>query len=290
MYLFLGLLKLGFGNALTSALSYKFKIGDIDLNVIIFKYKKSFLAICALIILIAGLYIDAVAGLITKPISYAAPPPFVEQYKELIQYSEPERIIQTVDMSELVRDLSEHKKWIEGFSYEEVLVYKSIMLSESPSELWQLFTHPELEQRIKIASALAAVNIKYTHNEESGFSEKRNKFWLDSIAHMPDIRNALSEALIESARLGEHNRIPYTLAWLPEQGAETVELFLWAARHHPDHNVRRSCMYYVTILSKDKKVVETLLTDAKRDPSYGMRTLALNLRYRQLVGTLPNVH
>lgn len=258
-------------------------------NVII-KFKKTFLLLVIIVTLVGGFFVDAVAGLFTNPISYVPPPSFVKQYLSHIHFSDPKSIVKTLNPSDLGHDIPQYKKWIEGFSYEEVLVYKAIMQGRSPDELWQLFAHPEHAQRIKIASALAAVNIKYTHNDESGFAPKRNQFWKDVDAHMPDIRNALSEALIDSVKTGAHNRIPYTLAWLPGQGKETVDLFLWAANHHPDHNVRRSCMYYVTILSQDEEMINSLLLSARHDPSYGVRMLALDLRYRKWIGTLPKVN
>jgi len=53
----------------------------------------------------------------------------------------------------------------------------------------RLFTHPEKSQRVKVAMAFAAVNAKFSHNEETGFDEKRHQFRLDVEVRSPDIQN-----------------------------------------------------------------------------------------------------
>lgn len=77
--------------------------------------------------------------------------------------------------------------------------------------------------------------------------------------HYPSTRNALAEVLIATAREAITTRIPYTLAWLTGQGQETIELFSWSAQHHPDHNVRRSSIYYISILEGEEEVAASIL-------------------------------
>jgi hypothetical protein len=119
-------------------------------------------------------------------------------------------------------DESEPAKLMTDFSNEEALVFKVFMNGESPDLLLRLFTHPEKTHRVIIASALAAVNAKFTRDEESGFAAKREKFWLDVdvMKHLPDMQNALFEALITSAEEGKKNAIWYTMAWIPGQDHE----------------------------------------------------------------------
>ena len=175
---------------------------------------------------------------------------------------------------------------MKNFSYEEELAFKAVMTGETLDELYRLISHPEKEQRVKMASAYASMHIQYTHHEESGFDEKRNQFNANLNEHVYDFRNALSEAFIVSAEEGTVTRIPYTLAWLPGQGRETVELFEWSAKHHPQPRVRRASVYFVAKLGKDEELVGALLQDKSHDPDYRVRKLALDLRYRIFTGDL----
>ena len=131
-----------------------------------------------------------------------------------------------------------------------------------------------------MASAFAAVNTEFTHNEESGFPEKREQFWVDVEEHLPDIQNALSEALITSAEEGTANLIPYTLAWMPGQNLETVELLAWAAKHHPDWWVRRFSVYFVVKFGGDEELDDQLLRNRTHDPDCRVRKQVLDLRFR----------
>ena len=140
--------------------------------------------------------------------------------------------------------------------------------------------------RMKIASAFASVNVKFTHDEESGFPDKRNQFWVDAEEHFLDIQNALSEALVASAEEGITTGIPYTLAWLPGQGRETVELFAWAAKYHWDPRVRGSSVNYVDKLGGHEDLAGPLLRNRIHDPDYRVRKLALELRFRRFIGEL----
>ncbi|MDK1286080.1 hypothetical protein [Pseudoalteromonas umbrosa] len=250
--------------------------------VIGFSLKKLCLSVSITAIAAGIFYFHALAGFCTNPIVYKAPPLFVEQYLQHIEYLEPlprtefdRRFVEKPDLEALIED----------YTYEEILVFKAVMTGQYDDELMRLFSHPDKMQRIKIAEAFAAVQIQFIHDEESGFPPKRNQLFNRLGEHLPDIRNALSEALIYTAVEGKANRIPYTLAWLPGQGRETLELFSWAAKHHPDHNIRRSSIYYVTIL-EGGNLTGPLLLGRSKDPVYSVRKLALDLRIRRLIGNI----
>ena len=225
---------------------------------------------------VAVFLVHALAGLSARPVVFADPPAFVERYAAEMDHSDPSSLPK----------VSESAKPTTDFSKEEELVFKVIMDGESLDELLRLFAHPEKAQRVKVAMAFAAVNIKFTHDEESGFPEKRNQFWVDAEEHFPNIQNALSEALIASAEEGTTSRIPYTLAWLPGQGRETVELFAWSAKHHPDPRVRRSSVYYVVKLGGHEDLAAPLLRNRTHDPDYSVRKEVLDLRFRRFTGEL----
>ncbi|NOU51274.1 HEAT repeat domain-containing protein [Pseudoalteromonas sp. JBTF-M23] len=248
--------------------------------------KKILVTLASVVLVVVAVVVHALAGLSTQPILYAAPPAFVAQYAENMQYSEPSSLVKVNATAFESPEGAHYTKWMQGFSYEEALVFKAIMAGESLDELWGLFAHPDKAVRIKIASAFAAVNIKFSHHDESGFPPKRNQFWKDLGEQLPNVRNALSEGLIETAKHGTATRIPYTLAWLPEMGTETLKLFEWAAKHHPDPNVRRSSMYYVAYIGREEEFSAPLLLNRAHDPDYSVRKLALGLRFRRLVGDL----
>ncbi|WP_440054528.1 HEAT repeat domain-containing protein [Pseudoalteromonas sp. T1lg65] len=249
-------------------------------------WKKVLIALAVALLVVLAVVIHALAGLSTQPITYAEPPVFVAQYAEKMQHSDPLSIPNGRHTGIEKDSDAEYAKWMEGFSYEEALVFRAIMVGESLEELWGLFTHPDKAVRIKIASAFAAVNIKFSHHDESGFPPKRNQFWKDLGEQLPNVRNALSEGLVETAKHGTATRIPYTLAWLPEQGLETLKLFEWAAKHHPDPGVRRSSLYYVAYIGREEVFTAPLLLNRAHDPEYSVRELALGLRFRRLVGDL----
>lgn len=223
--------------------------------------------------------IHALGGLGARPVAFADPPPFVEQYASDMHHSDhlsPPRGLETG--SEQVAE-SEFAQLTADLSNEEVFVFNVIMNGTSTDMLLHLFAHPEKAQRVKVASAFAAVNVKYSHNEESGYPEKRVQFWVDVEEHLPDIQNALSEALIASAEDGTTSYIPYTLAWMPGQGHETVELLAWAAKHHPDPWVRRFSVYFVVRFGGDEEIAGPLLRDRAHDPDYRVRKEVLDRRY-----------
>jgi hypothetical protein len=193
----------------------------------------------------------ALAGLRAYEVVYEKPPAFVDTYAKQLATSESGTKALSAPLS---GPLSKKDKNID-FSKEEALMHRVFFEGESLDLILPLFTYPEKAQRVKVASAFAAFNIEFTHNEESGYPDIRRQFWLDAKAHMPDIENALYEALITSAEEGRKNRIPYTIAWLPGQDQKTVELLTWAAQHHSDWWVRRFSVYFVIKFGQNERGV-----------------------------------
>ena len=251
-----------------------------------FRFKKTIITTAVAAMAVVVFLVYALAGLDARPVVFADPPAFVERYVAEMDHSDLSSLPKETEMDSGYGYKSESAKLVTDFSREEALVFKVIMDRESLDELLRLFAHPEKAQRIKVASAFAAVQIRFTHDDESGFPEKRDQFWVDEKEHFPNIQNALCEALIASAEEGTPNYIPYTLAWLPGQGRETIELFAWAAKHHPDPGVRRSTLYYVVKLGGDEDLVDPLLRDRRQDPEYSVRKEALALRFRRFTGKL----
>jgi len=225
--------------------------------------------------------VHALAGLSARPVVFADPPAFVEQYAAEMGRSDPSPRPQERETDGGHVDELESAKLTSDFSNEQALVYNVILDGESPNVLLRLFTHPEKAQRVRMALAFAAVNAELTHDEESGFAEKREQFWVDVNEHLPDIQHALFEALIASAEEGTANYIPYTLAWMPEQDHETVELLAWAAKHHPDPWVRRFSVFFVVEHGQNEELAGPLLRNRAHDPDYRVRKEVLGQRFRR---------
>ena len=236
---------------------------------------------------VAAFLVYSLAGLFARPVVFADPPAFVEQYVSNMRHSDPSSVPQGFETaSEHVAE-SEFAELTENLPNEEAFVFNVIMEGRSPNELPQLFAHPEKAQRVKVASALAAVNVRFTHNEESGFPEKRAQFWEDMEEHLPNIQNALSEALIASAEEGETTYYsPYTLMWMPGQGHETIELLAWAAKHHPNPRVRRFSVIMVVRFGGDEELASSVLRSGVHDPDYSVRRLVLDLRFERFTQVL----
>lgn len=252
-------------------------------------FKKLLIATAAVAVVVVIFLIHALAGLSARPVVFADPPAFVERYAAEMDHSDPLSLPKEPETDCGYVDESEYAELTVGFSNEEALVLKVIMDGDLESEMFdvflRLFAHPEKAQRVKIASALAAVNYKYTHDEESGFPEKRKQFWVDAKEHLPNIRNALSEALITSAEEGKMTNVWYTLAWLkPEQTRETIELFAWAAKHHPNPRIRKFSVYYVVQYGGHEDLAEPLLRNRTHDPDYSVRKEVLDQWFRRFIG------
>lgn len=251
-----------------------------------FTAKNLILTTIVITMIAATFLIYALAGLSSRPVDFAEPPAFVEKYVAEMSHSDPSSLSKEAEIGDGHLATSKYPKLTADLSNDEALVFNVILDGDSSEVLLRLFAHPEKIQREKVAMAFAAVNVKFSHNEETGFAEKRRKFWLDVEHHLPDIRNALSEALITSAQADKDTRIPYTLAWMPGQGRETLELFVWAAKHHPHPWVRRSSIYFVAKLDRDEGFVGPLLQNRTHDPDYGVRKEVLDLRYKILTGQI----
>lgn len=249
----------------------------------VLKFKKTLIAITIVMSSVSALIVYALAGLGARPVVFADPPVFVEQYAAKFQNAAPF----AVDIQPATNCTYIDQSEIAELSTEKQLVRNVFFCNESPDGFLRLFTHPEREQRVKIAAAFATLNAEFTHNEESGFPERREQFWEDSGEHLPAIRNALSEALIAAAEQGERSYIPYTLAWMPGQGHETVELFAWATEHHPDWWDRRFCVFFVVEFGGDEALAKMVLKNRIHDPDYRVRKAAFDQRvrrFREMIG------
>lgn len=249
-----------------------------------FTFRKLIIATAVVAMVVGGFLVHALAGLSASPVVFADPPAFVERYAAEMDHSDPSSLPKEFETDGGHVDEPEPAKLTTDFSNEEALVHKVIFDGESPDVLLRLFAHPEKAQRVKMASAFAAVNVEFTHDEESGFAEKREQFWVDVEEHLPDIQNALYEALITSAEEETANFIPYTLAWMPGQDHETVELLAWAAKHHPDWWVRRFSVYFVVRFGGNEELAGPLLRNRTHDPNYRVRKEVLDRRFRRFIG------
>ena len=237
-----------------------------------FTFKNLIIATAVVATAVVAFFVHALAGLSARPVVFADPPAFVERYAAEMDHSDPSSSPKKSVSAKMTTD----------FSNEEALVLNVILDGGLSDVLLRLFTHPEKAQRVKIAMAFAAVNKKLSHDEESGFPEKRPQFWVDVEEHIPDIQNAFFEALITSAEEGTTNKIPYILAWwMPGQEHKTGEVFVWAAKHHPNPGVRKSSVYLVDRNGRNEELVGPLLRNRSHDPDYSVRKLALNLRFKR---------
>ena len=241
--------------------------------------KKLIIATAVVAMVIGVFVVHALAGLSAIPVVFADPPAFVERYAAGLGRLDPSST--SMEPEADGGGANESEKLTSDFSNEEALVRSVILDGQSPDLLLRLFSSREKARRVKVALAFAAVNADLTHDEESGFAEKRSQFWIDVEKHLPDIQNALYEALIASAKEGTSNRIPYTLAWMPGQGHETVELLGWAAKHHPDPWVRRFSVFFVVEHGRDEELAGPLLRNRTHDPDYGVRKEVLDQRFRR---------
>ena len=249
-----------------------------------FRFKTFIIATAVVVVVVGGFFVHALAGLGARPVVFAEPPAFVDQYAATMNHSNLSSPRNELETSGGHTDESDSTNLTTVFPFEEALVHKVIFDGESPDLLLRLFAHPDKAQRVKMAAALAAVNAEFTHNEESGFPEKRTQFWIDVEEHLPNIQNALFEALITSAEEGTTNKIPYTLAWMPGQDHQTIEVLAWAANHHPDSWVRRFSVFFVVQYGGDEELAAPLLRNGPHDPSYTVRKEVLRQRWIRFTG------
>jgi hypothetical protein len=254
------------------------------MNISFFVKKLSIAAAVILVIAIVFL-VYALSGLSARPVVFADPPAFVERYAAAMNYSDSSSSPKEPEMGGGHAGGSKAEKMTADFSKEEALVLNLVLDGESSDELLRLFTHPEKAQRVKVAMAYAALNVRFNHDEESDFSEKQDQFWAAVKDRHPDIQNAFFEALITSAEEGTTTYIPYTVAWwMPGQEHKVVEVLAWAAKHHPDPWVRRFAVYFVVRNGGYEEISVPLLQDRIHDPAYKVRKEVLERRFRRFTG------
>ncbi len=247
-----------------------------------FTFKNLIIATAFVVIVVVAFLVHALAGLSASPVVFADPPAFVERYVAEMDHSEPSFQQTESEIGGGQVATSEFSKLTAGLSVEEALVFNVILDGESSDVLLRLFTHPDKAQRVKVAMAFAALNVRLNHDEESDFGEKKDQFWVDVKEHFPDIQNAFFEALITSAEEGTTTYIPYTLAWwMPGQEHKNVEVLAWAAKHHPDPWVRRFSVFFVVEFGQNEELASSLLLDRIDDPAYRVRKEVLEQRFRR---------
>ncbi|GAB3029225.1 hypothetical protein [Bowmanella dokdonensis] len=248
-------------------------------------FKKMAVAMSMAALLVAAFLIHALAGLGASPIVFADPPSLVQQHAMTLSDTGQAIAADIPDRLNKGDASSGAKKITEDIAAEKALVHRVFFDGESPDLLFQLFAHPDKSQRVKIAAAFSAINVEFTHDEESGFPKKREAFWKDAEGHLANMRNALFEALITSAEENTVNQIPYTLAWMPGQGQETVEVLAWAAKHHPNWWIRRFSVFFVAEFGQNEPLAEAILSSQTHDPDYRVRREVLDQRMSKILGS-----
>ena len=250
-----------------------------------FTFKKLIIPTSFVTVVVIAFFTYALAGLNARPVVFATTPSFVEQYAVKVHHSLRLSSQKHTEKPGTEPDKFESEKITAVYSDEKALMLDVFFNDQPPGKLLELFAHQQKAQRVKMALAFSAVNIEFTHNEESGFAKKRDQFWLDAEKHVPDILNALFEALILSAKEGTTTHIPYTLAWMPGSHEKKVKVFAWAAEHHPDPWVRNFSVYYVVELGLNEELAVKLLHSRIHDPDYGVRKEVLDQRFRRFTTT-----
>ena len=250
------------------------------------RFKFWFIGAALLACSVVAYLIYALAGFTSKPVKFDVPPPFVQQYANALNHPDFDELEGYNDYYTDHRHQSTSDNITDDYSRETALLHSVIFDGQSPDLALELFGHPDKRVRVKMASAFAEMNIKYSHDEESGYPDKRRKFWKDWASYLPNMENALFEAVVTSAKEGTLNYIPYTLAWMPTQDQDTVELLTWAAEHHPDPWVRRFSVYFVVKFGGNETMAKQLLESRVDDPAYIVRKQVLDLKYERLTGQI----
>jgi hypothetical protein len=241
----------------------------------IFTWRRVLITIISIAIVVSAFLIYALAGLTAQNVKYASPPEFVAHYANRFTDNS---IKSGADSKEVAPPITL------DYAHESELVHDVFFADGSAEQLVQLFVHPDKAQRIRVALAFAELNIKFTHDEASGYADKRTQFYADHAANINSIRNAHFEALIASAKEQTNNHIPYTIAWMPMQGQETVEVLAWSARHHSDWWVRRFSVFFVVRFGGDEALAAELLSSQTHDPDYRVRKEVLSQRFKRIMG------
>lgn len=236
-----------------------------------FNLKKVVIAASLIAIAVTLFLIHALAGLGSSAVVFAEPPAFVEQY-----VSERFGIEITPQQEDVTTNFTKDY-------FNEAALVRNVMVNGEPTDqLIELFNHADKEKRVKIAFAFSEVNIKLSHDDVTGFDDKRKQFWEEVSEHSEAMQNALFEALITSAQEGTRTFIPYTLAWwMQEQKTKALEMLVWAAKHHPDSWVRNFSVYYVVQFGDNEEHAVALLEDRVHDPVFKVRKQVLEQRIRR---------
>jgi hypothetical protein len=179
---------------------------------VISRFENWFIGALVITILIAVFLIYALGGLNAKPIRFSEPPFFVKEYADQLGHPDFTQIPEYIEYLNDVGELHNEKRITGDFSKETALLHRVIFEGESPELMLHLFAHPDKKIRVRMASAFAYMNVKYSHNDESGYPDKRRQFWIDWEDHLPNLENALFESVITSAQEGTLNHIPYTFS------------------------------------------------------------------------------
>lgn len=246
------------------------------------KIKKIVISCFVMLAVIAAFLVYSLAGLNASPIVFSPPPAFIEEHSQRIKNRAPESDVSPSTADKAI--FNEHSSENMTTNIEPVKTYVLELLQSdnASNQLLVLFTHPDMRVRVRIALAFADLNVRLTHDETSDFREKRIKFYEEIEPSLSEVQNALFEALIVSAKEQTNNYIPYTLAWMPGQGQETLEMFSWAAQHHPDVWIRDFSVYFVVQFGDDEKLASKLLNSRVHDPDFKVRQQVFEQRLRIL--------
>jgi ADP-ribose pyrophosphatase YjhB (NUDIX family) len=236
-----------------------------------FNLKNTIVGLLAIGAIVGLFFIHALAGFSSDSVTFEEPPAFVATYASS-KYGPQDVNFDQESIGNLTKD----------YFNDAALVRDVIVNGESTDELIRRFTSTDKATRVKIAFAFGDVNLKLSHDEGTGFDEKRDVFWGAVKEHESAIQNALFEALIVSAQERTRNFIPYTLAWwMEDDKPKAVEMLTWAAKHHPDPWVRSFSVFYVVRFGGDEDKAVSLIADRTHDPVYRVRKAVLNQRYRR---------
>ena len=242
-------------------------------------------AIAVVALSVVAFLVHGLAGLGAEQVVFAKPPTLIENYASKLSDANPVGFPDSLTPFKMELSEAEKGQVTKDIALEKALVHQVFFEGESPDLLLQMFGHPDKTQRIKIAAAFSDVNIEFTHDEESGFAQQRDLFWAQSEAHHENIRNALFEALVAAAEEGATSYIPYTIAWMPGQGPETVEVLVWASKHHPHWWVRRFSVYFVSEFGQNDELASLVLSNQTHDPDYRVRKQVFDLRLNKIFGS-----
>jgi hypothetical protein len=125
-------------------------------------YKNVIIATAVVAMVVVVFLVDALAGLSARPVVFADPPAFVEQYATETDHSDHSSPPQAPDTDGGHVDESAYAKLTAGFSQEEALVLKVIMDgdmdSESLEELLRLFvSNQSTPSKNRLRSLLASL-------------------------------------------------------------------------------------------------------------------------------------